>query len=67
MKLVAVISGFAIAAVLSVANAQSLTGPPADPQAKYSTSAPPGVAMPASPISFELSAARIGGCTAKAK
>lgn len=48
MKLVAVISGFAIAAVLSVANAQSLTGPPADPQAKYSTSAPPGVAMPAS-------------------
>ena len=48
MKLVAVISGVAIAAVLSVANAQSLTGPPADPQAKYSTSAPPGVAMPAS-------------------
>jgi hypothetical protein len=46
MRTVAILAGTTILLFAVDANAQLLNGPPADPQMKYSTPVPPGVAIP---------------------
>jgi len=48
MRLGALACGLVAATFLPVGNAQTLTGPPANPQVRYSTPAAPEVAVPAS-------------------